>query len=131
MSSYTWTEFGEGSGSVYLYYFPCQKKHVQQVGAPVWECKIGYTEEEDVHAYIERQAKKSRKLFDIPDTEYPEMPVLFKTDTPKELETQIHKILKLFRRKVKIKKQREWFFTNPDEVIQIYLFLDDFDPLWF
>lgn len=121
-----WKEFGVGGRSVYLYYFPSQKSQAQNTGQPVWECKIGHTKE-DVHQYVQKQLKKVRQIFDIADTEYPEIPLIFKTDNSKTLETQIHDILKVFDRKVNIEGQREWFFTNPNEVIQIYHFIVDFD----
>lgn len=123
-----WEEWGQGEASVYLYYFPIQKAHAQSINHPVWECKIGRTKEEDVHEYVNKnKLKRDRSIFDISDSEYPEIPLIFKTDNPKRLEKQIHGILKLLGRWIKIPERKEWFFTNPSEVIQIYLFILDFD----
>lgn len=123
-----WEEYGTGHGTVYLYYYPSQKAHAQMTGQPVWKCKIGQTKEPDVVDYIDTtKVNKDRVIFDIPQDEYPDIPLLFKTDNPKGLEKQIHNILKTLDRWIKIKGANEWYFTNPKEVKQIYLFLMDFD----
>jgi len=126
IKSWRWTEFGAGERSVYLYYFPSHKAHAQSLSQPIWACKIGETGE-DVHPYIEKQINKVRPLLKIDDNEYPEIPIIFKTDDSRTLERRIHRILKAFDRWIKIPKQLEWYLTNPDEVIQIYLFIQDFE----
>lgn len=123
-----WEEWGAGSGHVYLYYYPSQKAHARMSGQPIWECKIGCTKESDVHAYVNRtKVAKDRVIFDLSADETPDIPLILKTDTPKQLERQIHDILKTFDRWHKIPGANEWYLTSPDEVIGIYQFIQEMD----
>lgn len=120
-----WEEFGEGPESVYLYYFPSQKEDAQKTGQPFWECKVGKADK-DAFDRIQRQLKYEnvRQKRGVGDTEEPEIPLIFKTYDCRKLERRIHKILKVFDRGVP--NEQEWFYTTPEEVIQIYLFVADF-----
>lgn len=128
-----WHVFGHGTGTVYLYYFEDEKNTQKQRGKSIWACKVGSTQEE-VLWRVEQQLKKIDPQYTFEKNERPDIPILFKSDKPKTLETQIHDILKAFNRKINTKKRqewyitgREWFLTNPNEVMQIYLFIVDFE----
>ena len=103
--------FGEGEGWVYLYYFHKEKAETQDQGNEVWPCKIGRTKREPERR-IQEQIDE--------DSDIPIIAVLLKTDKPKILERTIHGILTLRGVHLKHEQGKEWFLTNPDEVVDIY-----------
>ena len=105
--------FGKGKGWVYLYYFDKEKSEMQDQGNRVWPCKIGQTEREP--------EKRIREQIDE-DSDIPIIALLLRTDKPKVLERTIHGILTLRDVGLKHKQGKEWFLTNPDEVVDIYRF---------
>ncbi len=129
---WSWEEFGTGTGSVYLYYFQDEKNEQKYQGKSVWACKVGYAEG-DAHKRVAQQLKKIDPDYAFEKKERPILPILFKSDTPRRLETQIHKILQALGRKIDTEKRHEWYITghewyltNPNEVLQIYFFIVDF-----
>ena len=84
---------------------------MQDQGSEVWPCKIGRTEREP--------EKRIQEQIDG-DSDIPIIALLLRTDKPKVLERTIHGILTLCDVRLKHEQGKEWFLTNPDEVIDIY-----------
>ena len=81
---------GNGSGSVYLYYYPIYKREAKTQRQLFWKCKIGYTNRDAGH-----RAKEQVR------TGLPEPPITaltIKTDEPAVLEKKIQSILKILDR---------------------------------
>jgi len=106
---------GSGNGCVYVYYFETYGKIAQSKGESVWLCKIGLS---DGEAGIRISSQVGTAL--------PEVPILaleIKTDEPSTLESAIHSVLILRGRWSKSSPGSEWFFTNPDEILEIFKFI--------
>ena len=102
---------GEGSGAVYLYYFPNDKEVAVQSGAFSWKCKIGYTDglvSERIKAQIAGAS------------ENPVVPLIIKSDKAKEVESHIHETLFALGKHVEDAPGTEVFITNPADVLDIY-----------
>ena len=69
---------GSGTGAVYVYYFPRDKKHAESEGKSVWACKIGMTEN-DVETRVKGQMTAA--IY-----EEPEIGLEIRTDNPRGLE---------------------------------------------
>lgn len=106
---------GDGSGWVYVYYFPTHRQNAVSKGKSSWECKIGQTDG-DPHQRIKDQIGKSPVSF----PEEPEIPLLIKTDSPKEVEKAIHGILTALGKYMKKAPGNEWYITSPDEVKNLF-----------
>lgn len=103
---------GFGTGAVYVYYFPRDKKLAESERKSVWQCKIGRTES-DVGSRVKRQMTAA--IY-----EKPEIGLEIRTDNPRCLEKAIHAILELKGRKIDTDGGgNEWFFTSPNEVMVI------------
>lgn len=117
---------GSGKYWVYLYYFDKDRNEViDSDGNPYyvpedlwnrdnifcWRCKIGKTEKNP-----EARIKAQTSGVPVP----PKIPLLIRTDQHTELETAIHSILKLSGKHLKELQGKEWFDTNPQEVLNIY-----------
>ena len=98
---------GQGSSTVYLYYFPEYKK------GEYYPCKVGKTDADDVLGYVVNQAGAA-----LP--EKPKIGLLIKTDNPNGVETGIHGLLDDKGRRKTDAPGREWFVTNTDEVKHLY-----------
>ena len=108
---------GSGSGAVYVYYFPRDKKLAESEEKSVWECKVGMTES-DVDTRIKAQRTTA-------SYEKPEIGLEIRTDNPRCLERAIHAILELKGRKIDTSGGgNEWFFTSPNEVMMIYILIN-------
>lgn len=106
---------GEGSGSVYLYYYPIYKREASLHRQRFWKCKIGRTKRDAVHRTKE-QVKTG-----LP--EHPITALTIKTDEPMVLEKKIQDILKILGKYADDAPGTEWFFTAPSEVESIYEFI--------
>ena len=101
---------GSGSGAVYVYYYPRDKKLAESERRSVWECKVGMTES-DVGNRVRSQ--RTTAIY-----EEPEIGLEIRTDNPRCLEKAIHAILELKGRKIDTSgKGNEWFLTSPNEVM--------------
>ncbi len=101
---------GSGSGAVYVYYYPRDKKLAESERKSVWECKVGMTES-DVGNRVRSQ--RTTAIY-----EEPEIGLEIRTDNPRCLEKAIHAILELKGRKIDTSgKGNEWFLTSPNEVM--------------
>ena len=64
---------------------------------------------------------------------YPTTPTiarLFSLDKHEVLEKTIHRILELRGKRIENAQGDEWFWTNPDIVLEIYDFVIYEDPIW-
>lgn len=106
--------FGEGECSVYLFY-DARDAILHKTSDGLWACNIGYTERD----VSQRVCEKTKQW-----TQHPTIALIFKTDTPKDLEGELHHILKCdgrWRKDLKDKRAgREWFDTTPDKVLMLY-----------
>ena len=108
---------GSGTGAVYVYYYPRDKKLAESEGKSVWECKIGMTES-DVGSRVKGQMTAA--IY-----EKPEIGLEIRTDNPRCLERAIHAILELKDKKIDTSgKANEWFFTSPNEVMIIQILIN-------
>lgn len=106
--------FGNGENWVYLYYFDNHKRDAVSQGKNIWECKIGST--------YRNPKDRIREL----TKGYPTAPItalLFRTDKHEVLEKTIHRILELRGNRIDNAQGDEWFWTNPDIVLEIYEFV--------
>ena len=104
---------GEGSDTVYLYYFPTYRSYAKSKKQKSYPCKIGRTEAKDPVAYVMNQA----------GTALPERPILglfMKTDDPVGLEARIHQALDSCDARMRAAPGEEWFFTNVEQVKTFY-----------
>lgn len=112
--------FGEGKHWVYLYYFSQDKKEAESKGKSVWRCKIGRTDGIN---------KDDRLIFNAPEKRVgnqtrgtpvpPIIALLFRTNLHGTLEDAIHAILTLRGNHLPGAQGKEWFLTNPSDVIKI------------
>ena len=103
---------GDGTGSVYVYYYPTYRHYAESQGERAWACKVGRAGN-DPDIRIRLQASTA-----LP--EYPEVGLVIKTDEPEILERAMHDVLKLNRKAKEDAPGTEWFITSPSEVEKIY-----------
>lgn len=116
--------FGSGKHWVYLYYFQADKKKAKSDSMSpyddededvlFWPCKIGKADK-DPEARVYNQTRG------VPVPPY--IGLLFRIDEHSALEDAIHGILTVRGRDLKELQGKEWFLTNPKEVIRIYDFI--------
>lgn len=119
--------FGYGKHWVYLYYFDEHKKKAKSDSTSpyddeddlFWPCKIGKTDKDP-----EDRVKAQTSGVPVP----PHIGLLFRTDEHVALEKAIHGILTVRGRHLKELQGKEWFLTNPKEVIEIYDFIIRANP---
>ncbi len=103
---------GSGDGYVYLYYLPNDKRLAELEDESIFACKVGMTEDHP-----------NRRIWAQTGAGLPDEPIIgliIKTDVPSDLEQCIHNILKAVGRYKEDAPGTEWFFTNPDEVEEIF-----------
>lgn len=110
-------EFGEGNSSIYLYYFESYKELANLKGESSWPCKIGLSERDPKLRVLSQAATA---LPEIPNIEF-----ILKTDQPHLLELIIHSILKIRGKHIEQSPGKEWFNTNPVEILEIVKFVND------
>lgn len=112
--------FGNGENWVYLYYFDHHKRDAVSQEKDIWHCKIGSTHR--------NPGDRIRELTrGYPTT--PTIALLFRTDKHEVLEKTIHRILELRGKHIENAQGDEWFWTNPDIVLEIYDFVIYGDPI--
>ena len=112
--------FGNGDNWVYLYYFDHHKRESISQGKDVWHCKIGST-----HRHPEARIKELTRGYPTAPT----TALLFRTDKHEVLEKTIHRILEFRGKHIGDAQGDEWFWTNPDIVLEIYDFVIYGDPI--
>ncbi|MFD1210737.1 GIY-YIG nuclease family protein [Arthrobacter sp. GCM10027362] len=103
------TNEGEGSGCVYVYYFPGYKELAGFRKEARWPVKVGMTSASDSHIRVSNQQ----------GTVMPEAPVIAyarQTDTPRKLEQTLHAILSCRGLQLDDAPGAEWFLSSPDEI---------------
>ncbi len=103
---------GTGKNAIYVYYYDSYKKLSELQGKEFWECKIGRTDINPISRIIGQAS-----------TSYPELPhiaLIIYCDNSGLLERTIHDILKIKQRWLSNSPGKEWFFTSPEEIEQIY-----------
>ena len=103
---------GKGKSEVYVYYYPSYKELADLKGERYFRCKIGMTSRG-----LERRLGKPF-CTDAPERRIVAIRIL--TDTPEDVEKYLHSALKSAGRQVKSTYGREWFMTNPEEVLKLY-----------
>ncbi len=112
--------FGKGKHWIYLYYFPLEKRDAEKKGRSVFPCKIGKADGVGHNGNIKYDAPEKRvEALTRGAREFAKIPPLFRTDTHTTLETAIHKNLELQRKSIPNRPSKEWFLTNPREVVKI------------
>ena len=122
--------YGNGKNWVYLYYLSGDKTGTEVNASESshsegeWKCNIGRTKsKKPVEGRI---LKETRQFREKVITE-----LLLRTDEEIKLESGIHIALKLRGKHIPpedINREREWFITNPDKVIEIYEFFMGVSP---
>jgi hypothetical protein len=100
---------GEGSGNVYVYYFPSYKALADLRNENRWPIKVGMTSLGNAQIRISEQQ----------GTAMPEQPVVAyvrRTDTPLKLERLVHAVLFYRGQQLEDAPGSEWFNANPEEV---------------
>lgn len=113
--------FGNGENWVYLYYFDNHKRDAVSQGKNIWECKIGST-----------HRNPEDRIRELTRGGYPTAPIialLFRIDKHEVLEKTIHRILELRGYRIDNAQGDEWFWTNPDIVLEIYDFVIYGNPI--
>lgn len=107
---------GNGRYEVYLYYFPAYRELAELKGEPYFRCKIGMTTKG-----VERRFGKPFST-DAPELRY--VAIRIRTDFPEDVERYFHSALKSAGRQCST-YGREWFMTNPAEVLKLYSAMTD------
>ena len=117
--------FGEGAHWVYLYYFSKDKEEAESKGASVWECKIGSAGGFTRTGNLKRDAPEKRVKRQTSGTPVPpRIALLLRTDLHTTLETVIQGTLTLQGKHLPQAQGKEWFLTNPSEVVRIVAMID-------
>ncbi len=106
-------QVGEGSGEVYVYYYPSYKLLAELQNREEFRCKIGMT-----RAGYERRFATTQKT---EEPEHKEIGLVIKTDSPEALEKLIHSALTLRGKRCTDTPGKEWFLTSPQMVKSIYV----------
>lgn len=100
-----------GNEYIYLYYYPTYREMAFMNEVTQWPCKIGRTDQHPV-------TRVSQQLNSCaPET--PVIALVFQCDDSRSLESTIHNYMKLHKRFIEHSFNKEWFNTNPDEVVGI------------
>ena len=117
--------FGTGKHWVYLYYFSKDKEEAESKGASVWECKIGSAGGFTRTGKLKRDAPEKRVKRQTSGTPVPpRIALLLRTDLHTTLETVIQGTLTLQGKHLPQAQGKEWFLTNPSEVVGIVATID-------
>lgn len=104
-------EVGEGTESVYVYYFPAYRDQAAHLGRSDWPMKIGMT-----------AGEVAPRLRDQCGTAMPERPVvgmIYRTDSSRVAERLLHSSLETRGRRMTDAPGKEWFMTSLAEVKEI------------
>ena len=110
-------EIGIGDCAVYVYYYDAYKKYAEINGKHSFECKIGRTDKAPIY-----------RILDQTGTCYPEKPhiaLIIYCEDSKLLEAALHRVLQYGGKKVEKSPGNEWFITSPEEIKEIYSFLQN------
>lgn len=108
---------GTGQSEVYVYYYPAYRELAKKNGEEFYRCKIGRTSKG-----IE---SRMGRPFCTDAPERRTVAVRIRTDFPEEVEKYLHAAMKSAGRKCANVYGREWFMTNPEEVMKLYTGMAD------
>ena len=112
-------EIGEGSGSVYVFYYPSDKALAELRGDDIFRCKVGFSDVDSVERVMAQISDAKTAIL-----EYPVIGLIIKTEeNPYFLEKHLQFGLKYQGRHVDA-PAKEAFLTSPAEVEQIYRAID-------
>lgn len=103
--------YGHGNQAVYIYYYKRYQTDYQKEGYEQWPCKIGFSKQNAI-SRVEKQVITS-------SPEKPIIGAIIKTNDGYLLEQTLHSILKLFHQQIQNATGKEWFMTNPQEIINL------------
>jgi len=109
--------FGIGKESVYLYYFKAYRENSELKSENIWPCKIGRTEIDPLDRVLSQASTGISEL--------PHIAFIVYTDDSSNLEKYLHAALKLRNRHLGNSPGKEWFNTNPEEVLEIIRFINN------
>ena len=117
--------FGKGKHWVYLYYFDQDKNEAESKGEVVWRCKIGKADGLDKDDKIKYDAPETRVESQTRGAPVkPILALLLRTDLHTILERVVHGTLTLQGKHLPKAQGKEWFRTNPSEVVSIVAMID-------
>ena len=128
--------FGTGKHWIYLYYFPQEKRDAEEKGRSMFPCKIGKTDGVNKKGKIKYDAPEKRvETLTRGAREFAKNALLLRTNSHTTLETAIHKNLELKGKSIGNRPSKEWFRTNPRQVVEIvaeieYSLLSPVNDLW-
>lgn len=105
-------EMGSGKQAIYVYFYDIYKKWALSNNSTIWECKIGRTDRDPIQRIINQAG-----------TSYPELPhiaLIIHCDDSNKLESALHGILKYKKRWIENAPGKEWFYTSPEEIEEIF-----------
>lgn len=108
-------EIGVGNKCVYVYYFETYRLFAEMRGKEEWPCKIGRTDVDPL-----------QRILGQSQTCYPEKPhvaLYMRCDDSATLEDAIQRVLTARGKAVSDAPGKEWFYTSPDKVRDIYNFI--------
>jgi len=108
-------EFGQGKNAVYVFHYEIYKEKYHSKGNKFYPCKIGLS--------INPNDRVTKQV----GTAFPEPPIvdlIIKTDNAALLEKVIHNVLSLRDRHCENSLGKEWFYTNPIEILSIISFIN-------
>ena len=103
-------EVGEGSGCVYVYYYPTNRELTHYIEEDIWECKIG----------LSGDVKMRAKSLAMGYHEQPIIGLIIHTDYPSQLEKWLHNCLTEMRQNIPDSLGNEWFITSPKQVESLF-----------
>lgn len=112
--------YGNGKESVYIYYYEIYYNQAIKAGKSVWPCKVGFSKQSAIHR-IEQQVITS-------SPEKPIIGAIIKVDDGYLLEQALHSILRLFHQELPNATGKEWFYTNPTEIVHLCEQLNQIPP---
>jgi hypothetical protein len=112
--------FGEGRESVYAYYYPTYRKFAEVTGEDSWPIKIGRT--------LSKAEWRVKNQVGTALPEYPEMCLVFKTDSSSLVETLLHATLEFRGKRIMNSPGKEWFLTNQEEILSVLGYQSEPEP---
>lgn len=107
---------GKGNESIYVYYLPIYKELAKNEGKNSWPCKIGRTDGDPLQRIISQSSTA------LP--EKPKIALIIKSHNSRTLENIIHSTLLYRNKRISSALGKEWFDTNPDEIVKIVQFIE-------
>lgn len=101
----------DGREYIYMFYYPTYREIAFMNDVAQWPCKIGRTDQHPTTRVLQQLNSCA------PET--PIIALVFQCNDSRILESTIHNYMKLHHRFLEHSFNKEWFNTNPDEVIGV------------